>query len=164
MIERVQASILKIVDAPGPEEAPLPPISLPTVDEPQPEIVAEEESTGPYADLYPRVNPLKAKEVFDSPEGFGLWNIFMAGEAIKHLREFKRRDQAQFDIVQNKIKALSGGHFSPDNHKRLVGGDKGIHIYEAKMTGDLRLVYRIDLQTDEELKVGVECMAFCSPG
>ncbi len=35
---------------------------------------------------------------------------------------------------------LSDGYFTPDNYKMLSGGDIDIPIYEAKMTGDSRLV------------------------
>ena len=35
---------------------------------------------------------------------------------------------------------LSNGQFSADNQKRLNGHDMGVHIFEAKMTRDLRLV------------------------
>ena len=35
---------------------------------------------------------------------------------------------------------LSHGHFSEDNQKRLVGSSWEIPIFEAKMTGDTRLV------------------------
>ena len=38
---------------------------------------------------------------------------------------------------------LSKGHFSDDNQKRLTGLDVEIPIYEAKMTGDTRLVVRL---------------------
>ena len=153
MVKTIRTVVLGIVDAPQQTEflkstvshhhsstsVAGSPETLPTVEMP--------------VDLYPRVDPVKAKQVFDSPDGFGEWGIYMAGEAIKHLREFRRKDQHVFDIVQKKIKELSTGFFSPDNQKHLVGGDRGIAIFEAKMTGDLRLIYRIDLQSDVDLKV-----------
>lgn len=156
MIDRVKTHLLRVVDAPGSQnslpEPPAPPAPLPTVELPVTE-ASNATPNPPEEDRFPRVNPLKAKRVFDTPEGFGEWSIFLSGEAIKHLREFKRRDQHLFDIVQKKIKEISTGHFSADNQKRLVGGERGIQIFEAKMTGDLRLIYRIDLQTDETLQV-----------
>lgn len=39
---------------------------------------------------------------------------------------------------------LSIGFFSKSNQKRLIGNDNEVPIYEAKMTGDTRLVYTID--------------------
>ena len=35
---------------------------------------------------------------------------------------------------------LSHGHFSEDNQKRLVGSNLDVPVFEAKMTGDTRLV------------------------
>ena len=35
---------------------------------------------------------------------------------------------------------LSKGQFSATNHKRLNGHDRGVHIFEAKVMRDLRLV------------------------
>lgn len=102
----------------------------------------------------PTIAPDRAQQAFiDSPDGFGEWNIFISGAAVKHLREFRRADQKIFHIVQKKIKELSCGFFSASNQKRLVGGDDDIAIFEAKMTGDLRLVYQIDLQSDATVKV-----------
>lgn len=39
-----------------------------------------------------------------------------------------------------RFRELSKGQFSDDNQKRLTGLDVEIPIYEAKMTGDTRLV------------------------
>jgi hypothetical protein len=104
-------------------------------------------------DLYPTVTPEKAKHFFDSPDGFGEWFLFISTTALKHLREMRRADQNMFGIVEKKIKELSNGFFSDSNQKRLGGGDD-IPIFEAKMTSDTRLVYRIDLQVDPDLQVG----------
>jgi hypothetical protein len=38
------------------------------------------------------------------------------------------------------FRELSNGHFSPDNQKKLTGPGTEIPIFEAKMTGDLRLI------------------------
>lgn len=38
------------------------------------------------------------------------------------------------------LRELSNGHFSADNQKRLNGVDLQVPVYEAKMTGDTRLV------------------------
>ncbi|TDL28963.1 hypothetical protein BD410DRAFT_818373 [Rickenella mellea] len=92
---------------------------------------------------FPIVLPLKAALYFDNADGFGDWRIFISGRANKDLREARKQGKI-FDIIIKKLKELSNGHFSDDNHKRLTGSDKDIPIYEAKMTRDTRLVYQID--------------------
>ncbi|KAL1709421.1 hypothetical protein EV121DRAFT_286770 [Schizophyllum commune] len=53
--------------------------------------------------------------------------------------------------VNHELRAqLSRGHFSPDNQKRLSKTASSIPIYEAKMTRDSRLVYRIDCVNDSK--------------
>ena len=41
-----------------------------------------------------------------------------------------------------RSRQLSDGHFSRDNQKKLIGPSTIFPIYEAKVTGDLRLVVR----------------------
>jgi hypothetical protein len=153
MAERIQSIVLKIVSAPEPHNLPALPLSISTNHTNHTDDSGGIGDLTPTEDPYPRIIPSKAKQAFDSPEGFGDWHVLMGGDAIKCLRDFRKQDQNIYSIVVKKIKELSNGFFSADNHKRLVGGDKRVHIYEAKMTGDLRLVYRIDLQNDEALKV-----------
>ncbi|THH29327.1 hypothetical protein EUX98_g4868 [Antrodiella citrinella] len=100
--------------------------------------------------VYPQVQPLQAALHFDTVDGFGDWNIHITGRAESDLRFFRRRDPKLFDIVLKKIKELSHGQFSRDNHKQLdlAGSDIQIPIYEAKMTGDSRLVYQVDCVTE----------------
>ncbi|KAG2160213.1 uncharacterized protein EDB93DRAFT_46990 [Suillus bovinus] len=93
---------------------------------------------------YPMVQPMKAALYFDNANAFGEWQILISTGAYKHLREHRRADKKIFEIIYKKIKHLSRGQFSTDNHKRLNGPDAGIPIFEAKMTKDLRLVYQID--------------------
>ncbi|KAM5542264.1 hypothetical protein V8D89_004137 [Ganoderma adspersum] len=93
---------------------------------------------------YPLVQPMKAALYFDSAEGFGEWRILISTRADQNLRQACRRDAKLFQIFVKKIKELSNGHFSDDNQKRLTGLDVEIPIYEAKMTGDTRLVYQVD--------------------
>ncbi|KAG1718561.1 hypothetical protein EDB19DRAFT_1837892 [Suillus lakei] len=100
-----------------------------------------ESSTEPSA--YPMVQPMKAALYFDNANGFGEWRILISSEAYKHLREHRRADQKIFKIIYKKIKHLSHGHFSTDNHKRLNGPDAGIPVFEAKLTKDLRLVVEV---------------------
>ena len=162
MASTIRNTVLRIVDAP----------SLPNPDFgiPEPSLAAASVDAGsvvgslsgvPKHD-FPTITPARAKEFFDSPEGFGDWHVYISSNAVKHLREFRRADAKIFQIVQKKILELSQGFFSASNQKRLVGGREaggedgagGVAIFEAKMTGDLRLVYQIELQTDMDLKVG----------
>ncbi|KLO20395.1 hypothetical protein SCHPADRAFT_897689 [Schizopora paradoxa] len=115
---------------------------------PEPEVVtsavAESQTSSP---AFPNVQPLRASLYFDSAQGFGDWRIFISTRAEKHLREH-RKNMPTFKIIIKKIKELSRGHFSFDNQKRLSGPDRGIPIFEAKLTGDLRLIYQVDCISD----------------
>ncbi|KAI9453660.1 hypothetical protein BJY52DRAFT_1288007 [Lactarius psammicola] len=97
---------------------------------------------------YPQVQPMKAALYFDSVEGFGQWRILISGRADRNLREMRKKDPNLFRITLKKIKELSNGHFSDDNHKRLTGTNISVPIYEAKMTRDSRLVYQVDCVPD----------------
>ncbi|KIY72673.1 hypothetical protein CYLTODRAFT_343644, partial [Cylindrobasidium torrendii FP15055 ss-10] len=77
---------------------------------------------------------------FESPEGFGPWTITMRETAIGYLRTLYKKDKTTFNIIVTKLKDLSTGHFSPDNAKMLQGRALDIPMYEAKATGDLRVV------------------------
>ncbi|KAG2070627.1 hypothetical protein BDR04DRAFT_1099616 [Suillus decipiens] len=120
-----------------------------------PEVSSIEDVESPTnrPNAYPMVQPMKAALYFDNADGFGEWRILISTEAYKNLREFRRADEKIFKIIVKKIKQLSNGHFSDDNHKRLNGPDAGIPIHEAKMTRDLRLVYQIDCIPDQDGKV-----------
>ncbi|KAG2091484.1 uncharacterized protein F5147DRAFT_822994 [Suillus discolor] len=117
-----------------------------------PEVSSTEDVENPTKrpNAYPMVQPMKAALYFDNADGFGEWRILISTEASKNLREFRRADEKIFRIIVKKIKQLSNGHFSEDNHKRLNGPDTGIPIHEAKMTRDLRLVYQIDCVLDRD--------------
>ncbi|KAH6917647.1 hypothetical protein BKA70DRAFT_1418375 [Coprinopsis sp. MPI-PUGE-AT-0042] len=92
--------------------------------------------------------PLKAALYFDSAADFGDWEVFVSNKAIGDLRSAQRRDRSFYDIVMKKIKELSHSHFSDDNQKALIGGSNAVPVFEAKMTGDSRLVYQIDCLPD----------------
>ncbi|KAI0809044.1 hypothetical protein BC629DRAFT_1437282 [Irpex lacteus] len=81
---------------------------------------------------------------FDLVEGFGDWHILLSSRAQRDLRDARRRDAKRFIIYVKKMRELSNGHFSDDNQKRLTTNDNGVPVFEAKMTGDSRLVYQID--------------------
>ena len=107
------------------------------------------------SDAFTTISPEKAKPFLDTPEGFGEWHMFISSAAVRHLRDFRRRDQEIYGIILKKIQQISHGHFSESNQKRLRGGDGSGAIFEAKMTSDLRLVYQIDLHSDLKAKVRV---------
>jgi hypothetical protein len=148
----VKTLILRIIDAPQasdlPIVQPIPTNPVQKFEEPPAVEPCFEESN-----LFSQISPAKARHVFETPDGWGDWHLFLAGRAIKHLRTFRSKDRDTFRIVEKKIKELSHGFFSPSNQKHLVGGPTDIQIFEAKLTRDLRLVYRIDLETDDQLKV-----------
>ncbi|KAH9910160.1 uncharacterized protein B0H18DRAFT_516086 [Fomitopsis serialis] len=104
------------------------------------------------ASAYPFVQPLKAALYFDSAKGFGEWTVLISTSAHADLRQMRKKSLDLFNITVKKIRELSNGHFSPDNHKQLtVNAD--IPIFEAKMTGDSRLVYQIDCVPEFETNV-----------
>ncbi|KAH6917678.1 hypothetical protein BKA70DRAFT_1556138 [Coprinopsis sp. MPI-PUGE-AT-0042] len=92
--------------------------------------------------------PLKAALYFDSADDLGDWEVFLSNKAIRDIRSAQRRDQSLYEIIMKKIKELSHSQFAGDNQKVLVGGDNAIPVFEAKMTGDCRLVYQIDCLPD----------------
>ncbi|CDO74781.1 hypothetical protein BN946_scf185001.g29 [Trametes cinnabarina] len=94
---------------------------------------------------YPSVQPMRAALYFDSADGFGQWRILISTRADRNLRQARNKNPDLFEIIIKKIKELSRGQFSEDNQKRLSGLNVEIPIYEAKMTGDTRLVYQVDL-------------------
>ncbi|KAI0369978.1 hypothetical protein BV20DRAFT_945276 [Pilatotrama ljubarskyi] len=93
---------------------------------------------------YPLVQPMRAALYFDSADGFGEWRVLISARADRDLRQARNKSPKLFKIIVKKIKELSCGHFSDDNQKRLTGLNVEIPIYEAKMTGDTRLVYQVD--------------------
>ncbi|TFY54263.1 hypothetical protein EVJ58_g8968 [Rhodofomes roseus] len=109
-------------------------------------------TTEETAQAYPFVQPIKAALYFDSAEGFGDWRILISTAANTDLRKMRKKSSALFKITLKKIKELSLGHFSPDNQKALTENG-AIPIYEAKMTGDSRLVYQIDCVPEFETNV-----------
>ena len=90
------------------------------------------------------VRPEKAALLFDSLEGFGEWSLNFTSPAARDLRQ--ARDGKMFGIFLKKLQELSRGHFSEDNQKRLTGVQVIIPVYEAKMTGDTRLLYQVDCE------------------
>ncbi|KAJ7051208.1 hypothetical protein C8F01DRAFT_1237408 [Mycena amicta] len=96
-------------------------------------------------DAYPLSQPMKLTAFYnDNAAGLGEWTINLSPRGERDLRDYRRRDRKIFKIILKKIRELSNGHFSPDNQKRLNNKQVDVPVYEAKMTGDLRLVYQID--------------------
>ncbi|KAI0757657.1 hypothetical protein C8Q80DRAFT_1092486 [Daedaleopsis nitida] len=90
---------------------------------------------------------------FASAAGFGPWRLSISTRAGRDLRRARNEDAKRFDIILKKIRDLSNGYFTKDNHKMLSGGKIDVPIYEAKMTRDSRLVYHIHCDLDFESKV-----------
>ncbi|KAJ3757218.1 hypothetical protein EV360DRAFT_46501, partial [Lentinula raphanica] len=102
---------------------------------------------------FSKVQPMKSALYFDSIADFGDWAIFISPNAETDLRTKHKKDKISFDIIIKKIKELSHGFFSADNQKRLQGHNTEVPIFEAKMTGNLRLIYQIDIVAkDDEVR------------
>ncbi|KAF8323810.1 hypothetical protein DL93DRAFT_2222704 [Clavulina sp. PMI_390] len=166
MGSRIREVVLKVVAAPtGMDYQDLASSHVQRLDNNEANIVVPSDNqtnVAPNSDYqdFPRISPGKAKTLFDSPDGWGPWHLFLSSNAIKDLRGFFRTDRSTYDMVQQKMKQLSDGFFSKSNQKLLVGGPNDVHFYEAKLSRDLRLVYRVELSSNEELKVIAS--TFCS--
>ncbi|PPQ86385.1 hypothetical protein CVT24_004351 [Panaeolus cyanescens] len=71
-------------------------------------------------------------------------NIHVSNRAESTLWYYHRRDAKTYEIIRRKTIDLSNGHFSYTTHKRRNRPNTEIPAYEAKMTGDLRLIYIVD--------------------
>ncbi|KAG9097776.1 hypothetical protein FRC06_007202 [Ceratobasidium sp. 370] len=76
------------------------------------------------------------------------WAIGLAPRALKELQKFKR-DRSSLDIVWKKVKELSSGQFTPDNHTAIIGTTPKIPIYRVRLSNDLRMIYHVDLVPDK---------------
>ncbi|KAG8698871.1 hypothetical protein FRC08_005657, partial [Ceratobasidium sp. 394] len=76
------------------------------------------------------------------------WEIGLAPRALKEVKKFKR-DRNSFEIVWKKIRELSSGQFTPDNHKVIIGTPPHIPIYRARLSNDLRIIYHVDVVPDK---------------
>ncbi|CAE6450213.1 unnamed protein product [Rhizoctonia solani] len=75
------------------------------------------------------------------------WSVMLASRAVKELRKI-HKDQNALEITWKKIRELSAGQFSPDNHAPIIGTAENIPIFQARLSNDLRIVYQIDLIPD----------------
>ncbi|KAL4069229.1 hypothetical protein J3A83DRAFT_3504128 [Scleroderma citrinum] len=85
-------------------------------------------------------------------DGFGPWEIIISDSATKDLREARRSDAKNAEVIVSRIKQLSKGHFSGNNHKRLSGPSHDVPFYQAEVLGDLRIIYQIDCVPDDDTK------------
>ncbi|KAF8151966.1 hypothetical protein K438DRAFT_1778624 [Mycena galopus ATCC 62051] len=103
------------------------------------------EQNDPPEESYPTLQPIKFSTLYRRrATGFGEWEVNIAPRAERDLREFNRRDRKTCNVIVNKMRELSNGDFSPDNHRQINEGNNEVPIYEAKVVEDLRLVYQID--------------------
>ncbi|CAE6509994.1 unnamed protein product [Rhizoctonia solani] len=82
------------------------------------------------------------------------WSVMLASRAVKELRKL-HKDQNALDITWKKIRELSAGQFTPDNHTPITGTTDKIPIYRARLSNDLRIIYQIDLIPDSSSTVYV---------
>jgi hypothetical protein len=85
-------------------------------------------------------DPIQADLYFESADGYGKWRILCPGPCLRDLA----RDGAQSNPVLRRLEELSLGCFSETNQKRLTK-DSPIEIYRARLPGNARLVYHIDV-------------------
>ncbi|KAI0317334.1 P-loop containing nucleoside triphosphate hydrolase protein, partial [Amylostereum chailletii] len=86
---------------------------------------------------------IKANLQYDSPDDFGSWRIFTSERARRDFKKLGKGDARSFEIVYNKLVELSHGQFSMTNQKR-INNFGSVDIFEARLPGDLRLVYQVD--------------------
>ncbi|KEP48194.1 UvrD/REP helicase amino-terminal domain protein [Rhizoctonia solani 123E] len=75
------------------------------------------------------------------------WSVMLASRAVKELRKI-HKDQNALEITWKKIRELSAGQFTSDNHAPIIGTTESIPIYRARLSNDLRIIYQIDLIPD----------------
>ncbi|KAG9098170.1 hypothetical protein FS749_004520 [Ceratobasidium sp. UAMH 11750] len=91
----------------------------------------------------------------DALYGGDHWPVRLTTRADGQLRALER-DQKVFKTVHNRIDELSSGEFNWNNHRPVIGSTKYIPIYRAKLPFDLRVIYQISVEPDEEKMVSVE--------
>ncbi|THH16781.1 hypothetical protein EW146_g3907 [Bondarzewia mesenterica] len=103
---------------------------------------------------------LRASLYHESAEGFGQWRIYLSGRAEEDLRAQRRGDAKSFEIVWNKLRELSNGRFTETTHKKLTGPQTPIPIFQARLPGDLRIVYQVDCTQEYETDHGHQGIFF----
>jgi len=95
---------------------------------------------GPAPSLANTADSIRADLYFESAAGYGKWRILCPGPFLRDLV----RDGAQSRSVLKRLEELSLGCFSETNQLRLTS-DSPIEIYQARLPGNLRLVYHVDI-------------------
>ncbi|KAH9985773.1 hypothetical protein BJV77DRAFT_1031306 [Russula vinacea] len=83
---------------------------------------------------------IRADLYFESAAGHGKWRILCPEPFLRDLA----RDGAQSRSVLKRLEELSLGCFSETNQLRLTR-DSPIEIYRARLPGNVRLVYHVDI-------------------
>ncbi|CAE6539337.1 unnamed protein product, partial [Rhizoctonia solani] len=82
-----------------------------------------------------------------SASTLGRWPVVLSSRAWGEYR-ILAEDKNTFDIVRKKLRELSHGQFTTDNYLPVRGSTQYIPIYRARLSNDLRIIYRIDLESD----------------
>ncbi|KAH7338010.1 P-loop containing nucleoside triphosphate hydrolase protein [Rhizoctonia solani] len=77
----------------------------------------------------------------------GRWPVVLSGRARGELR-LLAEDKRTWDMIRKKLRELSHGQFTTDNYLPVRGSTHYIPIYRARLGNDLRIIYRIDLESD----------------
>ncbi|EUC55290.1 glycosyl hydrolase family 39 domain protein [Rhizoctonia solani AG-3 Rhs1AP] len=75
------------------------------------------------------------------------WAVVLSARAVKELRKLER-DQKALEIVHKKIRDLSSGNFSDENHRPIIGTLQHVPLFRARAPLDLRIIYQIDVLPD----------------
>ncbi|KAG8735090.1 hypothetical protein FRC10_011008 [Ceratobasidium sp. 414] len=75
------------------------------------------------------------------------WAVMLSSHAVKELRKLER-DHGVLELIHKKIKELSLGQFSFDNHLPVRGSTQHIPLFRARAPNNLRIIYQIDLSPD----------------
>ncbi|KDN40063.1 hypothetical protein RSAG8_08384, partial [Rhizoctonia solani AG-8 WAC10335] len=77
----------------------------------------------------------------------GRWPVVLSTRAWGEYR-LLAQDKNTFDIVRKKLRELSYGQFTTNNYLPVRGSTHYIPIFRARLSNDLRIIYRIDLESD----------------
>ncbi|CAE6450559.1 unnamed protein product [Rhizoctonia solani] len=75
------------------------------------------------------------------------WAVVLSARAVKELRKVER-DQKALEVVHKKIRDLSSGNFSDENHRPIIGTLQYVPLFRARAPLDLRIIYQIDVLPD----------------
>ncbi|KZV65378.1 hypothetical protein PENSPDRAFT_614150 [Peniophora sp. CONT] len=84
---------------------------------------------------------------YDIPNGFGPWLIVTTDRARKDLAVRRRKGKVLYESALDVLRALSFGQFSADNMKP-ISNDSPVHILEARLPDNPRLVYQVHVVRD----------------